>query len=108
MVYSEFCCTYYDTSAIKCGDFYISNNGVFRYISFGESVEIGAFDIEKFIIDNDAKVVSIDCIDNMIVYLLHTNNLKKYRTLKGIKYNLQIAINKDFAKIGYPAIFDSF
>ncbi len=105
---TEMYCTYLDSSGIECGDYYISSNDISRHIAFGESVVVSHFDIYSFIQELSASVIRIDYIDDMPVYLLYTADLGRYKTIGGEKYNLQIAVNDSYAKIGYPAIFDSF
>ncbi|MBE5735388.1 MAG: hypothetical protein E7361_02965 [Clostridiales bacterium] len=104
----EVYCTYYDTAGIPCGDYYITKDNKYRQISFGESITIDGFDIEQFLLSNSAKVIALDYVEDISIYLVYSANLNRYKILNGEKYNLQIACKEDFAKIGYPAIFDSF
>ena len=59
---------------------------------------------------NNIEIISVDELFNeaTTLYVLFCKCLPKFRTVNNKKYNLQIAITKEYVKMGYPAIFDSF
>ncbi len=101
-------CTY-NVTEIKCGNYYISSSNKIDVLAFGQSVIVNKNDIAEIMQELDVEIVEINKIDtDCTLYVLYSNSLPKYRILKNQKYNLQICVKGNVAKIGYPAIYDSF
>jgi len=103
-------CTYFSNKGNVCGEFYIVHNNRFSVLSFGESVVLDkSLDIQEFL-HHECEIVRSEILPEQgkQVYLLYFTDLPKYKILDNKKYNLQVVINKDYTKIGYPSIFDSF
>ena len=103
--------TYVDSGDATINQLHI-NKGKLGLFSFGQYVYINKdqFDISQFIKDNNIEIISVDELFNeaTTLYVLFCKCLPKFRTVNNKKYNLQIAITKEYVKMGYPAIFDSF
>lgn len=65
------------------------------------------FNIDYFLITNNAKIIKRQNFGNYDIYYAYTSNLKQYVD-DGKKINLEIVINNENVTIGYPIIMGSY
>ena len=78
-----------------------------QYIQ-SETVVLGGVEVDEILNILDAKVVKKYKIGDVDVYQCYSKGLKKFNYEKRVKFNLQIAVNFDEVKIGYPTIVEGF
>ncbi len=77
---------------------------------FGEACEIDRenFDLEKFLLQFDAKLIFSERFDGGESYYAYSKNTKYSRVVNGKRISLQIAVSKDKVYLGSPIIYGSF
>lgn len=76
----------------------------------GESCKIPVkeFDFDKFIEYFSAEKVITETLSGTTSYYFTSEKLKNYVLINGQKINLHIAINNEYAVIGYPIIYGGY
>lgn len=78
-----------------------------QYIQ-SETVVLNGVPVEEIFKMFSVKILNSYQVENIKVYNCYSKDLKKFNYENGDKFNLQIAVNFDEVKIGYPTIAEGF
>ena len=76
----------------------------------GQSVVIekDKFELEKFLLDLNAKLVLVESGEDYSCYYAYSPKIKQSKIIKDKNVNIHIAIKKQSVKVGSPIIYGSF
>lgn len=86
-------------------DVYITQN---RNSVIGESVFLRNFETGQILDILDAKVVSVEYLDNLTILFCKTDKINKQVKHNNQKINLQIATCEEYTVVGWPMILGGF
>lgn len=101
-----------DVGFIKIGNYKSDNlkdlnKSNSKYIT-SETIILNNISVDQVLSLFDAKVLDSYNIDNILVLNCYTSKLSKVCYVSNKKFNLQIAINENEIKVGYPTIAEGF
>lgn len=64
--------------------------------------------VEKFLKENDCKLMFSETIDGLVVRYYYTPKISVYRSVNGKKVNIQTVKNKESFTIGSPMIYGGY